>query len=128
MSDPTPGRKNQIQMNRIELTEVIAKKHDLSKAEAARVLTTVQEAVVGELKRGGSVTLPGFGTFKVAQRAAREGRNPATGASLKIPAGKVPKFSPGSAFKDAVDPKAAARKAAKAGKPVPAKAVRKTKA
>ena len=102
-------------MNRNELAEVIAEKHALSKAEASRVLATTLDAVVKVLGRGESVTLPGFGTFKVGQRAAREGRNPATGAILNIPAGKLPKFTAGSAFRDAVDPKAAARKAAKAG-------------
>jgi DNA-binding protein HU-beta len=72
------------------------------------------------VKKGGTVTLPGFGSFRQTARAARTGVNPATGDKIKIAAVKLPKFTPGSAFKAAVDPKAAARKAAKAiaGKPV----------
>jgi DNA-binding protein HU-beta len=105
-------------MNRVELIERIADQHGLSKAEAGRVLATVLDAVVTTVKKGGSVSLPGFGTFKQAARAARTGRNPATGDKLKIAAVKLPKFTAGSAFKAAVDPKAAARKAAaKAAKP-----------
>lgn len=101
-------------MNRIELIEHIANQHGLSKAEAGRVLGTVLDAVVTTVKKGGSVTLPGFGAFKQVSRAARSGRNPATGDKIKIAAVKLPKFTAGSAFKAAVDPKAAARKAAKA--------------
>lgn len=107
-------------MNRVELIELLATKHELSKAEAGRVLGTLLDAVVTTVKKGGTVTLPGFGSFKQAARAARTGVNPATGDKIKIAAVKLPKFAPGSAFKAAVDPKAAARKAAKAaaGKPV----------
>ncbi len=105
-------------MNRVELIEHIAGAHDLSKAEAGRVLVTVLDAVVTTVKKGGTVTLPGFGTFKQTSRAARSGRNPATGDKIKIAAAKLPKFTAGSAFKAAVDPKAAARKAAaQAAKP-----------
>lgn len=105
-------------MNRVELIEHIADAHDLSKAAAGRVLATVLDAVVTTVKKGGTVTLPGFGTFKQTARAARKGRNPATGDAIKIAAVKLPKFTAGSAFKAAVDPKAAARKAAaKAAKP-----------
>jgi len=101
-------------MNRVELIERIATQHELSKAEAGRVLATVLDAVVSTVKKGGTVTLPGFGSFKQTARAARTGRNPATGDKIKIAAVKLPKFTAGSAFKAAVDPKAAARKAAKA--------------
>lgn len=105
-------------MNRVELIELIATRHELSKAEAGRVLATLLDAVVTTVKKGGSVSLPGFGTFKQASRAARTGRNPATGDTIKIAAAKLPKFTAGSAFKAAVDPKGAARKAAaKAAKP-----------
>jgi DNA-binding protein HU-beta len=114
-------------MNRVELIELLATQHDLSKAEAGRVLATVLDAVVSTVKKGGSVSLPGFGTFKQTARAARTGRNPATGDTIKIAAAKLPKFSAGSAFKAAVDPKGAARKAAaKAAKPAK-KAAGKTK-
>jgi DNA-binding protein HU-beta len=101
-------------MNRIELIELLAERHGLSKAEAGRVLATLLDAVVTTVKKGGSVTLPGFGSFKQTARAARTGRNPATGDKIKIAAVKLPKFTAGAGFKAAVDPKAAARKAAKA--------------
>ncbi|MEY2894180.1 MAG: hypothetical protein RJA98_4088 [Pseudomonadota bacterium] len=107
-------------MNRVELIELIAQEHSLSKAEAGRVLGTVLDAVVNTVKKGGTVTLPGFGSFKQTSRAARTGRNPATGDKLKIAASKLPKFTAGSKFKAAVDPKAAARKAAKAAAAAPA--------
>jgi len=101
-------------MNKAELIEHLATTHDLTKAEAGRILNTVVDTVVTTVKKGGTVALPGFGTFKKHARAARNGVNPATGAKIKIAAVKLPKFTPGSAFKAAVDPKAAARKAAKA--------------
>lgn len=104
-----------IKMNRIELIEkLVSKNEDLSKAAAGRVLDTLIETIQVAVKKGDTVTLVGFGTFKSVKRAARTGKNPSTGASLKIPAGTVPKFTAGSKFKAAVDPKAAARKAAKA--------------
>ena len=102
-------------MNRVELIEHLAKRHELSKAESGRILQTLLDAVVGAVKKGGTVALPGFGSFKPHARAARNGVNPSTGAKIKIAAVKLPKFTPGAAFKAAVDPKAAARKAAKAG-------------
>ena len=101
-------------MNRAELIEKLVSKTDLSKAAAGRVLDTLIETVQLAVKKGDTVTLVGFGTFKSVKRAARTGKNPSTGAALKIPAGTVPKFVPGSKFKAIVDPKAAARKAAKA--------------
>ena len=118
-------------MNKAELIEVLAQQHTLSKAEAGRILATVLDTVVTTVKKGGAVTLPGFGSFKQHARAARNGVNPGTGDKIKIAAVKLPKFTPGTAFKAAVDPKAAARKAAKAAKtPVaaPAKAVKAAKA
>jgi DNA-binding protein HU-beta len=110
-------------MNRIELVETIATKHQLSKAEAGRVLDTILEAVVGTVKKGGSVALVGFGTFKQVARAARTGFNPQAGTKIKIAAAKVPKFTPGSAFKAAVDAKFAKRKADKAAAAPKKKAV-----
>lgn len=100
-------------MNRLELAEVIATKHELSKAEAARIIATVTETIVTTVKKGGTVGIIGFGTFRQVGRAARSGFNPSTGAKIKIPAAKIPKFVAGSAFKNAVDPKMAKRKAAK---------------
>lgn len=101
-------------MNRSELIETLVSKTDISKALAGSVLDTLIETIQLAVKKGDSVTLVGFGTFKSVKRAARVGKNPSTGAALKIPAGTVPKFTAGSKFKAAVDPKAAARKKAKA--------------
>jgi DNA-binding protein HU-beta len=95
----------------------------MSKPEAGRILETLLDAIVTRVKKGDAVTLPGFGSFKQHARAARNGVNPATGAKIKIAAAKLPKFTPGAAFKAAVDPKAAARKAAKA--PAPKAAAKK---
>lgn len=111
-------------MNRIELVETIATKHELSKAEAGRVLDTLLETIVGTVKTGNTVSLVGFGTFKQVARAARTGFNPQAGTKIKIAASKVPKFTPGTAFKAAVDPKFAKRKADKAAA-APKKAVKK---
>ena len=101
-------------MNRAELIEKLIAKTDLTKVAAGNILDTVIDTIRVAVKKGDSVTLVGFGTFKSVKRAARTGKNPSTGAALKIPAGIVPKFTPGSKFKAIVDPKAAARKAAKA--------------
>lgn len=106
-------------MNKSELIEHLASKHEISKAEAGRVLETLLDAIVTTVKKGGAVTIPGFGSFKQHARAARTGVNPSTGDKIKIAAAKLPKFTAGATFKAAVDPKAAARKAAKA--PAPAK-------
>ncbi len=102
-------------MNKAELIEHLAAKNTLSKADSRRIVETLLEAIVSTVKKGGSVVIPGFGSFKQHARSARNGVNPATGAKIKIAAAKLPKFTPGAGFKAAVDPKAAARKAAKAG-------------
>ncbi len=94
-------------MNKSELIEHIAKDADISKAAAARVLESTIAAVTSTLKKGDSVSLVGFGTFAVGKRAARTGRNPRTGAAIKIKAAKVPKFRPGKALKDALNGKKA---------------------
>jgi DNA-binding protein HU-beta len=101
-------------MNKTELIQRLADKHQLSKAEAGRVLETLLDTIVTAVKKGDGVTIPGFGSFKQHARAARSGVNPSTGEKIKIAAAKLPKFSPGATFKAAVDPKGAARKAAKA--------------
>ena len=90
-------------MNKSELIDQIAKSADLSKAAAGRALDATVAAVKTALKKGGEVTLVGFGTFYVSKRAARSGRNPRTGATIKIKAAKVPKFRAGKALKDAVN-------------------------
>lgn len=89
-------------MNKSELIDQIAAEADISKAAAGRALDAAVAAVKLELKKGGSVTLVGFGTFHVGKRAARTGRNPRTGAAIKIKAAKIPKFRPGKALKDAL--------------------------
>ena len=90
-------------MNKSELVDFIAGEAEISKAAAGRALDAVTTAVKKTLKKGGTVTLVGFGTFSVGKRAARVGRNPQTGAKIKIKAAKVPKFRPGKALKDAVN-------------------------
>ena len=90
-------------MNKTELIEHIAKNADISKAAATRALEATIGAVKTTLRKGGTVTLVGFGTFKVGKRAARTGRNPRTGAEIKIKAAKVPRFTPGKALKDALN-------------------------
>ena len=90
-------------MNKTELIEHIAKHADISKAAATRALESTIVAVKTTLKKGGSVSLVGFGTFAVGKRAARVGRNPRTGVAIKVKAAKVPKFRPGKALKDALN-------------------------
>ena len=107
-------------MNKQELIARIVKETRVSKALASRMVAATLGAITKSLKKGDAVTLVGFGTFKPTVRKARKGRNPSTGESLKLPATKVPKFVAGSAFKAAVDPKAAARKAAKGADARPA--------
>lgn len=86
-------------MNRAELVEVVADKTGLSKRAADEALSAVIEAITKTLSKGGSVTLVGFGTFKVKKRKARTGINPQTGEKLRISARKVPAFTSGSALK-----------------------------
>ncbi|WP_198951453.1 HU family DNA-binding protein [Pigmentiphaga sp. NML080357] len=90
-------------MNKTELIDHIAKQADISKAAAGRSLDALVGAVKTTLKKGGTVTLVGFGTFAVTARAARTGRNPRTGEAIKIKKAKVPKFRPGKALKDAIN-------------------------
>ena len=90
-------------MNKSELIDAIAKSADLTKADAGKALDALTAAVTGALKSGDSVTLIGFGTFKVSSRAARTGRNPQTGKEIKIAARKAPSFTAGKALKDAVN-------------------------
>ncbi|MDR2220126.1 MAG: HU family DNA-binding protein [Methylobacillus sp.] len=89
-------------MNKSELIDQLAKHSGLSKASAARTLDAVTTAIKKSLKKGDPVTLIGFGTFYVGKRAARTGRNPRTGAAIKIKAANSPRFRAGKALKDAV--------------------------
>lgn len=90
-------------MNKTDLIDHIAKQADISKATAGRALDAFVGAVRTSLKKGDTVTLVGFGTFAVGERAARTGRNPRTGDTIKIKAAKLPKFRPGKALKDAIN-------------------------
>ena len=90
-------------MNKSELIDAIAVSADISKAAAGRALDGAMDAVKKALKKGDMVTLVGFGSFYVGKRAARTGRNPRTGASIKIKAAKVPKFRAGKTLKDSVN-------------------------
>ena len=89
-------------MNKSELIEAIATKADLSKAASGKALEAVIGSIVEAVAKGDTVSLVGFGSFKPAARAAREGKNPKTGEKLKIAATIVPKFSAGASFKAAV--------------------------
>ena len=90
-------------MNKTDMIEHMAKHADISKAAAGRALEAFMMGVRTYLKKGASVTLVGFGTFAVTKRAARSGRNPRTGETIKIKSAKLPKFRPGKAFKDALN-------------------------
>ena len=92
-------------MNKAELVAAIADKAELSKKDSEKALKAFIEVVTEELVKGGKVQLVGFGTFEVADRAARTGKNPQTGKAIKIAASKAPKFKAGKALKDAVNKK-----------------------
>ncbi len=90
-------------MNKTELIDAVAEGADISKAAATRAVDTMLDSISKTLATGNQVTLVGFGTFSVKQRAARTGRNPRTGEPIDIPAAKVPGFKAGKALKDAVN-------------------------
>jgi DNA-binding protein HU-beta len=90
-------------MNKSELIEAVASEADLSKADATRATDAVFDSISNALRQGDQVTLVGFGTFSVRERAARTGRNPQTGEAINIKASKTPGFKAGKALKDAVN-------------------------
>ena len=90
-------------MNKTELVAAMAKETNLSKKDVEDVLKSFVDVVSKELKNGGKIQLVGFGTFEVAERAARTGQNPQTGKAIEIPASKAPKFKAGKALKDTVN-------------------------
>jgi DNA-binding protein HU-beta len=90
-------------VNKADLIDMIAESADISKAAATRALDTVFNGITEALKKGDQVTLVGFGTFQVRDRAARTGRNPKTGETIQIAASKNPAFKAGKALKDAVN-------------------------
>ena len=90
-------------MNKAELVAAMSDKAQLSKKDAEAALKAFTDVVAEELKKGEKIQLVGFGTFEVAERAARTGRNPQTGAEMKIAASKAPKFKAGKALKDSIN-------------------------
>ena len=90
-------------MNKTELVAAMAEKAELSKKDSEKALKAFTDVVAEELKKGEKIQLVGFGTFEVSERAAREGRNPQTGKTMKIDACKAPKFKAGKALKDVVN-------------------------
>ena len=90
-------------MNKTELIAALAEQAEISKKDAEKALKAFVDVVTEKLKEGEKVQLVGFGTFEVSERAAREGRNPQTGKTMKIAACKAPKFKAGKALKDAVN-------------------------
>ena len=92
-------------MNKTELVAAMADKADISKKDAEAALKAFTDIVGQQLKKGDKIQLVGFGTFEVSKRAARTGRNPQTGAEMKIAASKAPKFKPGKALKDLINKK-----------------------
>lgn len=90
-------------MNKTELVAAVAEKAEVSKKDTEKALKAFVDVVTEELKKGEKVQLVGFGTFEVSERAAREGRNPQTGKTMKIAACKAPKFKAGKALKDAIN-------------------------
>ncbi len=92
-------------MNKTELVAAIADKAEISKKDAEKALKAFTDTVAAQLKKGDKIQLVGFGTFEVTKRAAREGRNPQTGETMKIKASKAPKFKAGKALKDLVNKK-----------------------
>ena len=90
-------------MNKTELIAAVAEKAEISKKDAEKAIKAFTDVVSEELVKGEKIQLVGFGTFEVAERAAREGRNPQTGKTMPIPASKSPKFKAGKALKDEVN-------------------------
>ena len=90
-------------MNKTEFIAAVAEKAEISKKDSEKALKAFVDVVTEQLKAGDKVQLVGFGTFEVSERAAREGRNPQTGETMKIEASKAPKFKAGKALKDAVN-------------------------
>lgn len=87
-------------MSKKDLVDAIAKECEITKEKAGNAVDAVFDHIRGAMKKGDEVRIPDFGTFKVTKRKAREGRNPATGQTIKIPASKVPKFTPSKGLKD----------------------------
>ncbi|HJC92487.1 HU family DNA-binding protein [Mediterraneibacter glycyrrhizinilyticus] len=96
-------KRRKLSMNKTELVAAVAEKAEISKKDSEKALKAFVDVVTEQLKAGDKVQLVGFGTFEVSERAAREGRNPQTGKTMKIAACKAPKFKAGKALKDAIN-------------------------
>lgn len=90
-------------MNKAELISSVCESTGLTKKDATKAVESMFDGIMDALKKGEEAVFVGFGTFKLSKRAAREGRNPRTGAVIQIPSMQVPKFKPGKLFKDAVN-------------------------
>ena len=90
-------------MNKTELIAAVAEKAEISKKDAEKAVKALVDTITEEMVKGEKVQLVGFGTFEVSERAAREGRNPQTGKTMKIAASKAPKFKAGKALKDSLN-------------------------
>jgi DNA-binding protein HU-beta len=97
---PETNPKDGLEMSKKDLIDAVAKEAELTKEKAGVAVDAVLEHIRTAMRNGGEVRIPDFGTFKVAKRKAREGRNPATGATINIPASRVPKFSPSKGLKE----------------------------
>jgi DNA-binding protein HU-beta len=119
-----PQQRQEVAVNRTELVEAVASKADLDKKQAEAAVNAVTESVMTETRSGNKVAIFGFGTFTPSARAARMGRNPQTGAPVRIAASKSVRFAPASAFKESLNSRgkaAASKKAAPAKKSTAAK-------
>jgi DNA-binding protein HU-beta len=96
-------KRRNLSMNKTELIAAVAEQAEISKKDSEKALKAFIDVVTEQLKKGDKVQLVGFGTFEVSERAAREGRNPQTGKTMKIAACKAPKFKAGKALKDAIN-------------------------
>jgi DNA-binding protein HU-beta len=112
-------------MNTAEIADHVAASHALSKSAAKQIVEDVLKAITGAAAKGDEVSLPGFGKFKIQDRPARTGRNPATGAAIKIAASKKVMFSPAKAFKDTLNPAPKAKPVAKVKPEAKAKKAKK---
>ena len=121
-------KRQEVAVNRTELVDAVAASTDLEKRQAEKAVTAVIETVIMQTRGGNRVSIFGFGTFNPTARAARTGRNPQTGAPVKIAASKSVRFSPAAAFKSALNSKAAVKKAVSSVKKVAKKAAPAKKA
>jgi DNA-binding protein HU-beta len=127
-SSTSPTQRQEVAVNKGELVESIAQRSGLDKRQAEGALNAFVDAVMEATKGGDRVAILGFGTFNPTSRAARTGRNPQTGAPVKIAASKGVRFAPGAAFKSALNTKGGAKKAAPAKKAATAKKATASKA